>query len=95
MTKTKTKDNRTVTQKLCDKAMEPIVKKANQWGYVMELARQFGKRQGGPIHRQTVDTWLHRDPAKRVRPDYGTVIMLLMAAEDADKVFAAKGKAKA
>lgn len=75
-------------------AVDVLVNKTRQWGYMPELTKQFSKRVGHKVHRQVIDIWLHEDPAKRSHPDYGNVILLLLAAEDTDRVMAERAKAK-
>ena len=89
------KPTRSAVDREYDKAIAFLVKKTKQWGYTVELARQFSKRTGQNVYRQVIDTWLHKDTTKRAHPSYGTVVVLLMAAEDSDKVFAEKLKEKA
>lgn len=59
----------------------------------MVLTRHVSKRLCRKVHRNVVDTWLNLDRDQRVRPDYGTVIILLLAAEDTDAEFDKKRKA--
>lgn len=84
MTTKRRHDDRSPSQKLSDRALAPLVKKSGEWGYTVRLLKHLRKRLGRNIHRNAVDSWLHSDVTKRVRPDYGTVILLLLAAEDTD-----------
>lgn len=88
------KNKLNAADRIYNKAIASLVDRTKQWGYTVELAKRYSKRVGKPIFRQTIDSWLHREPGQRKHPCYGNVVLLLMAAEDADRVFVAKAAKK-
>jgi len=89
------KNKMSAADRIYNKDIASLLERTKQWGYTVELAKQYSKWVRKPIFRQTIDSWLHRKPGKRKHPCYGNVILLLLAAEDTDRVFAAKAAKKA
>lgn len=50
-------------------------------GTVAELARRLTARVGFVVHRQTIEGWIHEDPAKRIQPLAGMALILMIEAQ--------------
>lgn len=70
----------TAGRKRYNREIEPLIKEvAKHRGIVLEICRQFSKSAKRPIHRQTVDGWLHVDRERRLEPGYGNGRILIEA----------------
>ena len=68
--------------KLWRNIIEPLSKKIRAIsGGVTQLTARLQKRcPNRKIHRQQVETWLHRDPEKRGQPQPGMALLLIAEA---------------